>query len=565
MRRRVWGHAMAWLQWWQTDIWPQLVWPTNIWLQFAISLAFAALTLALGYFSWSRRVGVFVGTRILHGTRHAAAGVIWLFDKVMPIDGRNGRLPRANFATWILLNATIIAAWIATGEIAAAHPYVKIVAGVAAAFAVLNLVLLGASYWAVRETIEVTNGDRTEEADFKDRSPARNLVFVLATALLLVAHVAVVIDWVGHFEGITLVAVDGSIALPYLNALLATIDALPLASLFVAPLADHASLNTDAAGQAVHYGLAGLGSVVIIGAAVGLIQQRLVFQQMVDTFLKADDPPAALIERLKRLPPAVDSYISGIFDAAVNDTRRRKLVDLAIKRRTFGFPQTFAANYDRFGADFRDEGTRTVAGFIESHRSTIDEASLQALFNACNRNERNGFKRAAERRRIARVLVPALEALLERNKEDGQRRVGSKMIRQVLDASLIKEADPILRVRAARLVVAGRNCDLIPDVLRATSDFDDAANRDILRGIAKLLTDGTLPSRTRQAENLLQNIVACAQDAEGDLPASMRNLLGNIRGAANRRRRAERRNRDAVAEHEAAAMVAAVADQPTAP
>ena len=97
-------------------------WPANIWLQLLICAGFVAATVVLARIDFLRVVIVFMGGAILQATRLAAAGVIWLFDKVMPVDGRNGRLPRANFAVWVLLNVAVVAAWIVTSEDAAASP-----------------------------------------------------------------------------------------------------------------------------------------------------------------------------------------------------------------------------------------------------------------------------------------------------------------------------------------------------------------------------------------------------------------------------------------------------------
>ncbi len=67
--------------------------------------------------------------------------------------------------------------------------------------------------------------------------------------MLLVAQIAVAVEWAGQARGIPLVVSDGAIASSYVNVLIAVIDALPLANIYVAALARHAPFASDVWGM----------------------------------------------------------------------------------------------------------------------------------------------------------------------------------------------------------------------------------------------------------------------------------------------------------------------------
>ena len=389
-------------------------WPADIRLQLLICAGLVAATIVLARIDFLRAVIVFLGSAILQATRVAAAGVIWLFDKVMPVDGRNGRLPRANFAAWILLNTAVVAAWIVTSEAAASSPYTAAAAAGGAVFTVLNLLLLGAAYWAIRETVEVTNGDlAANQARFAEASPARNVVFVLGTAILLVMQIAVVVEWVQQARAITLVGTDGAIGPRYLNFLLATVDSLPLAAFYVAPLSRHAWFATDLPALALARSLNGLGSILIVSTALGLVQQRLAFQRMVDGLVNTPgDFPEALLARFKNAPSAIKGYVMTAFKTEPNDNRRLRLARLAVAHFSYTFPSAFAAMYTQFSDNVREEGSSIVAGFLADPGATFAAAPLLGFFSACDYTLRHGgITLIEDKRQIARLFVPALERL----------------------------------------------------------------------------------------------------------------------------------------------------------
>jgi hypothetical protein len=544
---------MAWLWWW----------PADVWQQSGVCIALVVITVLVVRFRPRHQAMLSGGLLALRGTRWVASKIIWLFDKVVPVDGRSKQLPAVNFAMWFALNLSIVGSWVATGALDAARPYALAVAAAASVFAIVNLLLLGASYWAVRETIEVTNGDLPRsEARFPEASASRNVIFVLGTALLLVAHVAVAIDWLQASSGTQLVRYDGSIGLRYANFLLATIDALPLAGFYVAPLHEHFAFAPTFAGQALHRGLAGLGSILIVGTALGLIQQRLVFQRMVDKLVDAPAFDPALLARLMNAPDAVKGYISSAFRSDTDDQRRLRLAQLAIRRGTFSFPRTFAADYRHYGPYLREEGTRLVADFMESQRPALREGTLQALFDVCDWGVHRGFAKPDERRRMARIVVPALEVLYDLNPESARVRTLSIMGRHILNASLAGDAEEEMRMRAARLLLKSESCEPIPRLLRALPTFDESMTRETIRTAIELIRTGSLPAGQSEARGLLDDISNAATKAEARLPAYA-NALTSLKRAVRQRRRAGRETAQPTAIAAPATGLPAVAEQPT--
>ena len=90
---RVRRHGLGW-----TMAFP-VEWPSDIGLQLLICAGLLAATVILARIDFLRAVIFFIGGTVLRATRLAAAGVIWLFDKVMPVDGRNGRVRIAKTPT----------------------------------------------------------------------------------------------------------------------------------------------------------------------------------------------------------------------------------------------------------------------------------------------------------------------------------------------------------------------------------------------------------------------------------------------------------------------------------
>jgi hypothetical protein len=374
--------------------------------------------------------------------------------------------------------------------------------------------------------------------------------------------VAVAIDWLQASSTTELVTYDGSIGLRYANFFLATIDALPLAGFYVAPLHDHFAFAPTFAGQALHRGLAGLGSILIVSTALGLIQQRMVFQRMVDKLVDAPAFDPALLARLMNAPDAVKGYISAAFRSDSDEGRRLKLAELAIRRGTFSFPRTFAADYRHYGPELCEKGTRLVGDFVESQRSAFREGSLQGLFDVCDWGVHRSFTKPDERRRMARIVIPALETLHGLNAESARARILSPMGRQILNASLAGEAEEDLRVRAARLLLKAESCEPIPRLLRALPTFDETMTREIIRATVDLVRTAGLPAAQREARALLDEISHATTKAEAKLP-TYANALSGIKRAVRQRRRTGREGAQPVTAMETGTGLEAVAEQAT--
>lgn len=489
-------------------------WPADVWLQALICAGFIVLTLVLVRIDLLRTVVLATIRAILNGSRFVAGGVIRLFDKTMPLDGRSGQLPRLNFAAWIGLNAAIVAAWIVAGEVPAAAQYAFPAAMTAATFAVLNLLLLGASYWAVRETVEVTNGELPPaQARFVETSPARNVVFVLGTAAVLVLQIAVVMDWVQHAEAVTLVDTDGTIGPHYLNFLLATVDALPLAAFYVAPLAHHAGFSGGLFGLALDRGLNGLGSILIVSTAIGLFQQRLAFQRMIDGLVNTPgDFPEALLARFKNAPSAIKGAVMNGFKTEQNDNRRLRLARLAMAHRSYTFPAAFAAMYANFSDNMREEGSSIVASFLADPGATFDPATLLGFFSACDYTQRHGgFRPIEDKRRIARLFVPALERLAELDPAAADSRIRATMAQRILKAAVQGKDDDELSRHAARLLTRTASYEAVAPLLRALPTFDEPTALAVLAHIIRILGDKKIQFPPGQNVFILGRIAAAGK------------------------------------------------------
>jgi hypothetical protein len=293
-----------------------------------------------------------------------------------------------------------------------------------------------------------------------------------------------------------------------------------------------------------------------------LIQQRLVFQRMVDKLVDAPAFDPALLARLMNAPDAVKGYISSAFRSDTDDQRRLRLAQLAIRRGTFSFPRTFAADYRHYGPYLREEGTRLVADFMESQRPALREGTLQALFDVCDWGVHRGFAKPDERRRMARIVVPALEVLYDLNPESARVRTLSIMGRHILNASLAGDAEEEMRMRAARLLLKSESCEPIPRLLRALPTFDESMTRETIRTAIELIRTGSLPAGQSEARGLLDDISNAATKAEARLPAYA-NALTSLKRAVRQRRRAGRETAQPTAIAAPATGLPAVAEQPT--
>jgi hypothetical protein len=452
-------------------------------------------------------------------------------------------------------------------EVAVASPYGFAAAVAAATFTVLNLLLLGASYWAVRETVEVTNGDlAAKSARFAEASPARNVVFVIGTAVLLVMQIAVVVDWVQQARAVALVATDGAIGPRYLNFLLATVDSLPLAAFYVAPLSRHAWFAPDLPALALARSLNALGSILIVSTALGLVQQRLAFQRMVEGLVNSRDAvfPAALLARFRNAPSAIKGYVMNAFRSETDDDRRLRLARLAIARTTYTFPQVFAANYTGYSEKMRREGAQIVADFIGDRNVTFYVTTLQNFFDACDHTQRRGgFRAVEERRRIAPAYINALERMVDLDGKAADARIRTVLAQKILIAVVRTRSNFQLSERAANLLARINSYEAVAPLLNSIVWFSEATTLAVLARITRTLGDKSIVFPPARNLDLLKRMAAAGRSANAhrtllspaaseSLDKAMEKLDRRLAAAAaeidrqrKRREKAEARRRDA--------------------
>lgn len=464
--------------------------PTDVRLQAAVCAGLAAVTIMALRSSALRSGAVAVASFLARVSRTLASSVAWLFDKIMPVDDRNGSLPRLNFAVWVFLNLAVVACWIVASEMPTPAPFPEATAIAASAFAVLNLLLLGAAYWALRESVEVMNGEVPATArHFAETSTSRSAVLFAGTAGLLIAQIAVAVEWTQETQHVAFVSIDGAIAPRYFNFLVAMVDALPLASTYVVALSEHASFAPGLWGLSLHRGLNGLGSILIVSTAIGFIQQRVAFHRMVDSLVnvsEADFPPA-LRERFKNAPSAIKSYVLARFRTETDDRKRLRLAQLAVDRRSYSFPKVFAASYGGLSDAVREQGSLLVAAFLDDKQCTFYPATLHAILDACERGQRSGGFRVVERRRIARFLVPCLEQLAAHDADAAAARIQTVMVQKVLCSALNARIAPALRERAARLLARVSSYYAIAPLVRAVPILDESVALTVLAAAARTL------------------------------------------------------------------------------
>ena len=507
----------------------------NIAVQAFICAALAYATLVFVRAERLRGVLAAAASAGMQLTRVLAAAIAWLFDRVMPVDGRNGRLPPLNFAAWMAINLAIVAAWIVADVLDEAKPWPLVIASAALVFALLNLLLLGAAYWALRESAEVMNGELpVARARFSETSTARNAIFFFGTAVLLVAQIAVAVEWVEHVGGIPLVVPDGAIAIAYANVLIAVVDALPLVNIYVAALARHAPFAPDVWGMALQRGLNGMGSILLVCTAFGFIQQRLAFRRMVGQLVNAPDGemPPALRERFKNAPAAIKSEVLAEFHSETDDRKRLRLAQLAVDRRSFRFPGVFTRLYAQLGDPVRKDGATLVAGFLDDPQVTFTPEALESIFKGWEGTYRDHGRREvasgqlrlkiADYRDVARILVPAAEALAAQHEPAAAAHLRSVAVQKALGAALDGGEDG-LRARAARLLITVNTYTAIPALLKAVPLLDEATAKSVLDWAIRMLGDRGIVFSPRSNATLLRRMAIAARDArrQTGLPVSV--------------------------------------------
>jgi hypothetical protein len=450
------------------------------------------------------------GSRLVGLSRAVAAAIAWLFDKVIPVDSRNA-LSRINFAVWILLNLAVVVGWTEVGWFVGPRSLFDLAAAVAGVFAILNLTLLGGAYWALREGIEIMNGDvKPEHQKFADISTSRSVIFFFGTAIALIAQIAVVLEWIQEARAVPLVVDGGAIATSYLNFLVAVVDALPLVSFYVASLSSHTSFAAGFWGQAVERGLNDLGSILIVSTGLSFIQQHMAFRRMIDRLV--EDPSPVLLARFKHAPSAIKSYVLGAFLHERDDRKRIRLAELAVDRRSFRFPRLFAINYAGLSDTLRENGATIVARFLDAEDAKFNAETLLAILDACERHIAG--RKMIDKRRLARFVVPCLERLANADPGVADQRIGHVVVQKILRSALNHRVADDLRRRAAVLLIRVPSYEAIPHLVRAAPMMGNPTSVSVLDWAAKTLAKKSLILPPAKTLHLLKRMEAAVREVE---------------------------------------------------
>jgi hypothetical protein len=119
----------------------------------------------------------------------------------------------------------------------------------------------------------------------------------------------------------------------------------------------------------------------------------------------------------------------------------------------------------------------------------------------------------ADRRRIARFLVPALERLAPIDGTATAARIQTVMAQKVLCSAVTGEVPPPLSRRAASLLISVNSYQAIPYLLRGVRKFDDSLSLKVLGWAAKMLGNRGLIFSPSRNLSLLSRMAAAEREA----------------------------------------------------
>ncbi len=170
--------------------------------------------------------------------------------------------------------------------------------------------------------------------------------------------------------------------------------------------------------------------------------------------------------------------------------------------------------YIRLGQPVREGGSRLVAGFLEDKQVVFTPAALESIFNGCEWTYRNrGCKPIADQRCLARILVPAIEALAAQDEAAAAMRLRSAVVQKTLSATLNRQGESELRPRAARLLIKVNSYPAIPALLNAVPLLDDGTAKSVLDWTIRTLANPGIAFSPRRNMMLLARMAVAARGA----------------------------------------------------
>ena len=379
------------------------------------------------------------------------AWVAALFDLLIPINTKNGRVSRARLFLWCAFNLVPVAAWVTLHQYAG-DTAVDIVGGFNVMLALLNMLFLAGAFWALREGIDIMNADKARRhRQFTDLSTAKNIAIVCATALLSVPQIAASLQWLQHSHGLELISIRSSLGFAYLDYLAVVTGA-----------SRQVSYSSSLLGWSCEHALKAFTSVFVVSTFIGFVQQHLAFKRMIEGLItKTDNTVLPLLRyRFVRAPSAIKSYVRSAFRAETDDAKRVKLVRLAVDRHAYSFPASFVRNYPRLSQRVREEGAKIVSDFVERKRHQFDNETLMEVVTAAHLVASAGrLQSPDDQQRVARIVLPCLEFLTDPDRYDANsvqaahQAARYKSVQAMLWTLLRAGADEPSRDRASRQLI----------------------------------------------------------------------------------------------------------------
>jgi hypothetical protein len=118
--------------------------------------------------------------------------------------------------------------------------------------------------------------------------------------------------------------------------------------------------------------------------------------------------------RLLRAPSIVKHELRGAFLAEADDARKLRLLEIALKKRSFTAPIYFLQAFGQSSAVVRDKGAAMCAAFVDRGSNRIySRTHCEILQTCCHVFNTGSFQGQADLRKAAAIALPCMEHLLK--------------------------------------------------------------------------------------------------------------------------------------------------------
>ncbi len=495
---------------------------------------------------------IWLARKVLDALRSVSARAAWLLDYLLPVNPRNAVVSRAALSWWGVVNLTPIALWTVSIQFDLA-PLLPALALTACGLGVFNMLFLTGAYWALKEGMDVMNGDKPRmQRQFGDLSTATNLTVVVAAFVFTLTEVALVQQWLQDSLAVPLIRVRDSVGAGYLDHLIAVLASVPGVSVVLAlsGVADRVGIEPGL-GSLWARSIATFGSILLFGTIFGFVQQHSALKWTLGRLLVQPEGTALaglLRERLKRAPSIVKRDLREAYRKERDDRRRLRLLDLALDKQSYSAPAYFLRGYSASGPAVQSDGAALVAGFLVRRGHQLDgNAAREVIAAALAGFSARAFHGRQHLPRVGAIVLPCLERLTDTNHvdpaslQDGLSATRMKPVQAMLRA-LLQETDVgDIRDRVAQLLLRAKAQDSLPDVLRSAQHATDPAQVFLFNAAAEIVNDRSITFVCTDEHDPLSEMVRTLDWARHALALSesAREALATLRDALVLRQRTQ--------------------------